>query len=82
LGLGRGDSVAFILENDSLSLVHHLMVLKQESTCAHCNHRDSLEEHLWQVDHIKAKAVFVEAAAMRQEGASRSRAGGSAARTS
>ena len=64
LGLGRGDTVAFILANDSLSLVHYLMVLKQESTCAYSNYRDSLEEHLWQVDHIRAKAVFVEAAGL------------------
>lgn len=78
-GLGRGDTAAFVLENDSLSLVHHLMVLKQESACAYCNYRDSLEEHLWQVDHIKAKAVFVEAAAMRQVGPSRLKAGGSTA---
>ncbi len=64
LGLGRGDTVAFILENDSLSLVHYLMVLKQESTCAYTNYRDAFEEHLWQVDHIEAKAVFVEAASL------------------
>jgi acyl-CoA synthetase (AMP-forming)/AMP-acid ligase II len=64
LGLGRGDTVAFILENDSLSLVHYLMVLKQESTCAYGSYRDPSEEHLWQVEHIKAKAVFVEAATL------------------
>ena len=62
LGLGKGDNVAFILENDNLSLVHHLMVLKQEATCAYTNFRNSSQEHLWQIDHIKAKTVFLEAA--------------------
>jgi acyl-CoA synthetase (AMP-forming)/AMP-acid ligase II len=64
LGLGRGDTAAFILKNDSLSLLHYLTVLKQEATCAYTNYRDSLEEHLRQVDHIAAKAVFLEAASL------------------
>jgi len=62
LGVGKGDNVAFILDNDNLSLLHYLMVLKQEATCAYTNFRDSSQEHLSQIDHIEAKTVFLEAA--------------------
>ena len=60
LGVGRGDVYLNILNNDSLSLLHKSTVLKALGTCAWTNYRDSLEEHLWQVDLVEAKVVFVE----------------------
>jgi fatty-acyl-CoA synthase len=62
LGLGNGDNALFILENDSLSLVHYTMVFKQAATCAYTNLRDSTDEIRWQVDHVRPKAVFIETA--------------------
>lgn len=60
LGLGRGDKALLILENDNLSLLHVPAIFKQEATFALSNLRDGPEEHAWQVDYLKPKAVFVE----------------------
>ena len=60
LELRRGDVYLSILENDNLSLLHHWTVFKAEGTAAWTNYRDSLEEHLWQVDLVKPKVVFLE----------------------
>ncbi len=62
VGLGQGDVALFILENDSLSLVHYTMVFKQSATCAYTNVRDSIDDVRWQVEHVKPKVVFVETA--------------------
>src|SRR5262245_49084310 len=62
LRLGPGDRAMFILENDSLSLVHYHMVFKQAAACAYTNLRDSIDELRWQIDHIRPKAVFIETA--------------------
>ncbi len=61
LGLQRGDTALFIVQNDNVSLLHYPMVFKQEATCAYTNLRDAVDEHLWQVGHIQAKVVFLEA---------------------
>jgi fatty-acyl-CoA synthase len=60
LGLGRGDNVLLILDNDNLSLLHIPTIFKQKATFAFSNQRDSPAEHAWQFDHIKPKAVFIE----------------------
>lgn len=62
LGLGKGDTALFILENDSLCLMHYTMVFKQAATCAYTNMRDSIDEIRWQAEHVKPKAAFVETA--------------------
>jgi len=60
LGVGTGDKVLLILENDNLSLLHFPAFYKQEGTAVFTNLRDSLEEHSWQVDQVKPKVVFME----------------------
>ena len=60
LGLGAGDNVLLILENDNLSLVHFPAIYKQEATFVFSNLRDSLEEQARQIDHVKPKLVFIE----------------------
>ena len=60
LGLRRGDTYLCILRNDSLSLLHVWTAFKGDVAGAFTNFRDSIDEHLWQVDFIKPKVVFVE----------------------
>ncbi len=60
LGLGEGDFFVNILDNDNMSLIHMPTIFKGNATGAFCNFRDSLEEHLWQVDYVKPKVVFIE----------------------
>jgi fatty-acyl-CoA synthase len=60
LGLARGDRYLCILDNDNLSLLHAPTVLKGAAAAAWTNYRDSLDEHLWQIDWIEPKAVFLE----------------------
>lgn len=60
LGLGAGDHYMAIVENDSLSLLHYPTFFKQASTAVFTNYRDSFEEHLWQIDLIQPKVVFLE----------------------
>lgn len=60
LGLGKGDVAIAMVDNDSLTLLHFPTVFKQEATIAFSNFRDSHAEHLWQVDLVKAKVVFLE----------------------
>ncbi len=60
LGLGAGDKVLLILENDNLSLLHFPTIYKQEATFIFSNLRDSPEEHARQIDHCQPKVVFIE----------------------
>ena len=60
LGLRRGDTALLILDNDNLSLLHFPTIYKQEATFAFSNMRDSVEEHAWQIRHVRPKAVFIE----------------------
>lgn len=59
-GLSRGDAYMNILENDNLSLLHVWTVFKGEASCAFTNYRDSVDEHIWQIDTVKPKLVFME----------------------
>jgi acyl-coenzyme A synthetase/AMP-(fatty) acid ligase len=60
LGLGKGDTALLILDNDSLGLVHFPAIFKQPATFAFSNMRDSKEEHLWQIEYLRPKVVFIE----------------------
>jgi acyl-CoA synthetase (AMP-forming)/AMP-acid ligase II len=60
LALHRGDVYQCILENDNLSLLHAWTALKGEAAAAFTNYRDSFDEHVWQIDFIRPKVVFVE----------------------
>ncbi len=60
LGLGEGDFFVNILDNDNMSFIHMPTIFKGNATGAFCNFRDSLEEHLWQVDYVKPRVVFIE----------------------
>ena len=60
LGLGAGDTVLLILENDNLSLLHFPAIYKQAATFVFSNLRDSPEEQARQIDHVKPKLVFIE----------------------
>lgn len=60
LGLGRGDKYLCILDNDNLALLHAWTAFKGEAAVAWTNYRDSFEEHLWQVDWLEPKAMFLE----------------------
>jgi fatty-acyl-CoA synthase len=60
LKLTRGDKYLLILENDNVSLMHFVSSRKQEGTVVFSNYRDSIEEHGWQVELAKPKAVFIE----------------------
>jgi len=62
LGLRRGDTYLSILENDNLSLLHLWTALKAEPRGAWTNYRDSLDEHLSQIERVKPKVVFLERA--------------------
>ena len=60
LQLQRGDVYLCILENDNLSLLHTWTALKGEAAAAFTNYRDAFAEHVWQVDFIRPKVVFIE----------------------
>jgi fatty-acyl-CoA synthase len=60
LGLGAGDKMLLILENDNLSLLHFPAIYKQAATVVFSNLRDSPEEQARQIDHVRPKLVFVE----------------------
>ncbi|WP_322033897.1 AMP-binding protein [Paraburkholderia sp. J76] len=60
LGLRRGDGYLCILDNDNLSLLHAWTALKGQATATWTNRRDSLDEHRWQVEFVRPKAVFIE----------------------
>jgi len=60
LGLRRGEVYFCILDNDNLSLLHHWTLFKGDATAAWTNYRDSLDEHLWQIDFVTPSVVFLE----------------------
>lgn len=66
LGLRRGDVYLCILENDNLSLLHTWTALKGEAAAAFTNVRDSLDEHVAQVELLRPKVVFLENALLEQ----------------
>jgi fatty-acyl-CoA synthase len=60
LKIVKGDTFLLILENDNMSLMQFPTIYKQEGTAALTNLRDSIEEHVWQAELVKPKAVFIE----------------------
>lgn len=68
LDLRRGDVALCILENDNLSLLHAWSAFKGEAALAHTNIRDSLDEHRWQVEFIRPKAIFIETTLLERYG--------------
>ncbi len=55
----EGDKYATLLENDNLSLLHYWMA-KSLSTALWLAIRDSLDEHLYQIDYVRPKLIFIE----------------------
>ncbi len=60
LGLGVGDVYLNILKNDSLTLLHFGTAMKGPAIAAYANYRDTLTEHVWKVENLKPKVVFIE----------------------
>lgn len=60
LDLRRQDRYLCILDNDNLALMHAWTALKGEAAGTWANYRDTVDEHLWQLDFIAPKAVFIE----------------------
>jgi fatty-acyl-CoA synthase len=60
LGLRKDNNVLIMLDNDNLSLLHFPLIFKQEATFAFSNQRDAVAEHVWQLDYLKPKVVFLE----------------------
>ncbi|HWU26207.1 MAG TPA: AMP-binding protein [Rhizomicrobium sp.] len=60
LGLKKDDVAIAMVDNDNLTLLHFPTIFKQEAAIAFTNFRDSFAEHMWQVDFIKPRVVFVE----------------------
>ena len=58
-GMGEGDVYFNILENDNFSLIH-FWLFKGQFAGAWTNYRDSFDEHMWQIDLVKPKLVFLE----------------------
>lgn len=59
-GMQAGDRFVNLLENDNMALLHVPTILKGDITGAFTNFRDSLEEHVWQVDFARPKVAFIE----------------------
>ena len=60
LSLGVGDHFINILDNDNMSLLHVPTILKGNATGVFTNSRDSIGEHIRQVDFIEPKVAFIE----------------------
>jgi len=60
LALKQGDVALAIADNDNLTLLHFPTVFKQEATIAFTNSRESLTEHILQVDFVQPRVVFLE----------------------
>lgn len=60
LGLLRGSSYLYLLENDNLSLLHAWTILKGDAAAVLTNLHDTYDEHLWQMDWIGPKVAFLE----------------------
>jgi len=58
-GLKKGDAYATLLENDNNSLIS-FWAAKGCSTGLWLNYRDSFDEHLYQIDYIGPKLIFME----------------------
>lgn len=58
-GLREGDRYATLVENDNMALVL-IWMLKSLCTVVWLGIRDSLEEHLYQIDYTKPRLIFIE----------------------
>jgi len=58
-GLQEGDAYANLLENDNQSLFSY-WVAKGEPTGLWLNYRDAFDEHIYQLDYVKPKLIFIE----------------------
>jgi fatty-acyl-CoA synthase len=64
--MGFGDVYVNLLENDNNSLLSHWL-WKGAATGAWLNYRDSVDEHIYQIDYVNPKIVFVENAVLEKE---------------
>ncbi|MFD2644586.1 class I adenylate-forming enzyme family protein [Pseudomonas japonica] len=60
LYLAAGDIYLTILENDNMSLLSFAALAKTDVKASWCNFRDTYDEHLWQIDLVEPKVVFLE----------------------
>jgi len=58
-GLGEGDKFATLLENDHMYFAY-LFALRSQSTSVWLSIRDSIEDHLYQIDYVKPSLIFLE----------------------
>ena len=58
-GLSEGDVYATLLENDNMGLFHFWMT-KSPATALWLDIRESVEEHLNQIDYIQPRLIFIE----------------------
>lgn len=58
-GMRENDVFALLLENDNLSLFN-VWTAKGCSIATWLNYRDAMEEHLYQIDFVEPKLVFIE----------------------
>lgn len=64
-GMGFGDVYVNLLENDNISILSHWL-WKGEATGAWLNYRDSFEEHLYQIEYVNPKIIFLENAILEK----------------
>src|SRR4051794_3673695 len=64
--LGAGDRFMPIVENDNMALLHFPLFFKTPAAAAFTNYRDTMEEHLAQIDSLRPKLVFLERALVGQ----------------
>jgi acyl-CoA synthetase (AMP-forming)/AMP-acid ligase II len=64
-GMKRGDLYAGLLENDNVALLLP-WIYKAESAGAWLNYRDAHDEHMWQIEHVAPRLMFLENALLDQ----------------
>ena len=57
--LREGSKIATLVRNDNMSLLYH-MSLKSISTSLWLGIMESLDDHLYQIDHVKPSLIFIE----------------------
>ena len=60
-GLGTSDRYAAILRNDNIGLLN-VWMFKSEASAGWLNFHDSLDVHMWQIDFLAPKLIFLETA--------------------
>jgi len=64
-GLGDGDKYATLLENDNMYF-GYLLALRHSATCFWLGMRDSIEEHLYEIDYVKPSVILIEKRLLQQ----------------